>query len=743
MKVIHLISGGDSGGAKTHVFSLLQGLSHHIKADMVCFTEGPFAQQARALGIPTAVLPGRNIFSVLHQLRQLVREGDYDLIHCHGSRGNLMGALLHLTTGLPVVTTVHSDPELDYMGRFFGRLVFGSLNAWALRRIPYHIGVSDAMADLLIDRGIAGRGIYAIYNGIEFTPVPPAGDRLAYLRGLGAEVDEDSVVVGIAARLNPVKDMSTLIRGYAAAYAQCPRLRLVIAGDGEELDKLKALARKLGVERQVTFAGWINGMDAFYSAIDINALTSLSETFPYALTEGSRYKLATVASAVGGIPNLIDSGVNGYLFPAGDWEALGHCLAELGSNDPLRMAFGQRLYDKASVKFSLERTIETQLEIYEKVLRREGCSRAHRDGAVVCGAYGRGNAGDEAIMRAIVAELRSIDPALPICIMTRRPKLARRECRTEAVYTFNWLRYRRAMATAKLYVNGGGSLIQDISSRRSLWFYLSTLATAKRQGCKVMMYGCGIGPVNFPSDRTHAAKIIDRSVDVITLRDENSARELESMGVTRPRVILAADPTVTLPPADPELARKLLRDAGLKPEAGQRYVGVSMRPWHGFEAKASLIAEALDGLYADHGLIPVFIPIEARLDVGAASQVAACLRHAPYAILSESRQGEQVSALFAQMDMVLSMRLHALIFSAVHGVPLVGIVYDPKVSAFLDSVGQDLYAPLAKLTTESLRAQLEQAAARRDQRPLLEQKARSLLELEKNNLSAARGLLKG
>ena len=69
-------------------------------------------------------------------------------------------------------------------------------------------------------------------------------------------------------------------------------------------------------------------------------------------------------------------------------------------------------------------------------------------------------------------------------------------------------------------------------------------------------------------------------------------------------------------------------------------------------------------------------------------------------------------------------------------------MYDPKVSAFLDSVGQDLYAPLAELTTESLRAQLEQAAARRDQRPLLEQKARSLLELEKNNLSAARGLLK-
>ena len=98
------------------------------------------------------------------------------------------------------------------------------------------------------------------------------------------------VVVGIAARLNPVKDMSTLIRGFAAAYAKCPRLRLVIAGDGEELEKLTALAKELKVEKQVTFAGWISGgMDRFYAALDINTLTSLSETFSYAVVEGTRF----------------------------------------------------------------------------------------------------------------------------------------------------------------------------------------------------------------------------------------------------------------------------------------------------------------------------------------------------------------------------------------------------------------------------------------------------------------------
>ena len=131
-------------------------------------------------------------------------------------------------------------------------------------------------------------------------------------------------MVGIAARLNPVKDMSTLIRGFAAGYAQCPRLRLVIAGDGEEREKLGNLAKELGVEHQVPFAGWISGgMDRFYSALDINALTSLSETFPYALTEGARFHLSTVSTAVGGLPYLIDQDVNGYLFTRGDWQSLG------------------------------------------------------------------------------------------------------------------------------------------------------------------------------------------------------------------------------------------------------------------------------------------------------------------------------------------------------------------------------------------------------------------------------------
>ena len=212
MKVIHLISGGDSGGAKTHVLSLLQNLNKTITAQLVCFRDGPFAEEARAMGIPTMICGGNNIPHLRRELADYIREGGYQLIHCHGSRANMIGALLRKPTGLPVVSTVHSDYKLDYMGRPFARLTFGAINAWALRQLDYRIGVSDAMVDLLIDRGFPPDRFYAIYNGIDFTPAPPQGDRLAYLRGLGADVDENSVVVGIAARLKPMLEGMAHVR---------------------------------------------------------------------------------------------------------------------------------------------------------------------------------------------------------------------------------------------------------------------------------------------------------------------------------------------------------------------------------------------------------------------------------------------------------------------------------------------------------------------------------------------------
>ena len=734
MKVIHLISGGDTGGAKTHVHSLLQNLSRGMDITLVCFRDGPFAREAAELGIETRVCSG-GFFSALREVRRMIAEEGFELVHTHGSRANLAGAILRSTCGRPVVSTIHSDYRLDYMGRPLAAATYGVLNVLALRRIKYHVGVSDAMRDLLISRRFPRETTFAIYNGLDFSREPKRHDRAAFCARVGANVAPGDIVVGAAARLDPVKDLATLVRGFAAAREGHPELKLIIAGEGPERPALEALAEELGVRGAVTLAGWLDDMEEFYSALDINSLSSLSETFPYALTEGAAYRLPTVASAVGGIPRLIEDGKTGFLFAPGDWEKLGARLAQLASDPGLRERLGAAVHERAAREFSVEATCREQRAVYEEILEREARGRS---GVVICGAYGMGNSGDEAILDAIVAEMRAIDPLMPLTVMTRDPAGASARLGLTAVHTFNFPRFLAVMRRRALYINGGGSLIQDVTSRRSLWYYLFTLRAAKRLGCKVMMYGCGIGPVKRPGGVERTRRVLNSCVDAITLREPDSIEELARFGVTKPEIILASDPALTLPSAPAEEVDAALEAAGAAPEG--KYICFALRLWPGFGEKAGVFAAAARHAHAAYGLTPVFLPINHLDDGQAAALVAEKLGDTPHVLLPGPMSSALVIGLMSRMQVVVSMRLHGLIFAAGQGVPLIGVSYDPKVTAFLRCVDAGC-VPLEGLEEGELCRLIDGAAARSGDAAALEENVRKLRAIEHRSMETAARLL--
>ena len=734
MKVIHLISGGDTGGAKTHVHSLLQNLSRGMDITLVCFRDGPFAREAAELGIETRVCSG-GFFSALREVRRMIAEEGFELVHTHGSRANLAGAILRSTCGRPVVSTIHSDYRLDYMGRPLAAATYGVLNVLALRRIKYHVGVSDAMRDLLISRRFPRETTFAIYNGLDFSREPKRHDRAAFCARVGANVAPGDIVVGAAARLDPVKDLATLVRGFAAAREGHPELKLIIAGEGPERPALEALAEELGVRGAVTLAGWLDDMEEFYSALDINTLSSLSETFPYALTEGAAYRLPTVASAVGGIPRLIEDGKTGFLFAPGDWEKLGARLAQLASDPGLRERLGAAVHERAAREFSVEATCREQRAVYEEILEREARGRS---GVVICGAYGMGNSGDEAILDAIVAEMRAIDPLMPLTVMTRDPAGASARLGLTAVHTFNFPRFLAVMRRRALYINGGGSLIQDVTSRRSLWYYLFTLRAAKRLGCKVMMYGCGIGPVKRPGGVERTRRVLNSCVDAITLREPDSIEELARFGVTKPEIILASDPALTLPSAPAEEVDAALEAAGAAP--GGKYICFALRLWPGFGEKAGVFAAAARPAHEAYGLTPVFLPINHLDDGQAAALVAEKLGDTPHVLLPGPMSSALVIGLMSRMQVVVSMRLHGLIFAAGQGVPLIGVSYDPKVTAFLRCVDAGC-VPLEGLEEGELCRLIDGAAARSGDAAALEENVRKLRAIEHRSMETAARLL--
>jgi len=371
VKVLHVTSGGDTGGGKSHILGLLQALQGEIDAHILCFLDGPVYREAAAGGIPARLLPQERRYdlSVVGKLRQVVEEGGYDLVHSHGSRANFITALLKRWLKVPLVTTIHSDYELDFLGNFYKQLVYTNLNKLALRFFDYYLAVSEHFRQMLIARGFPGDRIFTVYNGIDLSQNPvPSLAKEAFLARAGVTVPPGAPLVGTMGRLHPVKDQAVLLEAVPAVLEKFPETRFIIAGDGAEGSNLLQKARKLGIEGAVHFIGYVAEPGNYFNAIDINVLTSRSESFPYVLLEGALYRLPTVATRVGGIPELIVDGENGFLFTPGDSRALARILNRLLGDGELRRQVGERFYAHVRDNFSTAKMAAAHIAIYKEIL---------------------------------------------------------------------------------------------------------------------------------------------------------------------------------------------------------------------------------------------------------------------------------------------------------------------------------------------------------------------------------------
>lgn len=289
-----------------------------------------------------------------------------------------------------------------------------------------------------------------------------------------------------------------------------------------------------------------------------------------------------------------------------------------------------------------------------------------RRGIVLCGAYGMDNAGDDAVLAAILQDMRWLERDIPITVLARHPRSVARRYSVSAVHPLNMTGWLLAMRRASLFISGGGSLLQDVTSRRSLWYYLATIALAKKAGCAVQLYGCGIGPLCRDSSRTYTRRILNACADAITLRDAESGEVLKDLGITEPRVMLGADPAFRLEPSGGERERKL---------------GLVLRDWPDFWCRVPAFAAAARYAYERYKLPPVLLCL-APEDRAAAGSVAKALEAegVPCSISLHPRR-------VGRMTLVLSMRLHGLIFALRDGAPAAGVSYDPKVSAFCRETG--------------------------------------------------------
>ena len=302
--------------------------------------------------------------------------------------------------------------------------------------------------------------------------------------------------------------------------------------------------------------------------------------------------------------------------------------------------------------------------------------------------------------------MKAIDRDMPVYVMSHDPAQTRLRYHVGSVHVFDPFRFWPLMRKCRLFISGGGSLIQNETSTRSLNYYLTTIRMAHFAGCRVMMYGCGIGPVSGEGSRRHTAYILNRCVDRITLREDLSRKELSDMGVTEPEISVTADPALLLQPASVGAVDSYFLSNDLDPDGN--YAMFVLRPWKGLEPHLQAIVDTANYVNQTYGLTPVFVALEPARDLQINQRTAQMLRCSAFVL--PAPQDEQLAiGMMQKMRVIVSMRLHALIFASSVGAPLAAISYDPKVMGFMAYLGQKHCIALRDVTKESLCTLVENA----------------------------------
>jgi sugar transferase (PEP-CTERM/EpsH1 system associated) len=349
LRVTHAVLSLDVGGLERVVLELVRaGRARGHTMSVVCLERpGALADRAVALGatVRSADKPAGIRPAVVGRLAGVFRELRPDVVHSHQ-----LGALLYAgpaarRAGVPVV--VHTEHGQHYAhsrkARWLGR--------FATRYARRVFGVSADIVNEVVRCGVAPAGkVASAVNGIDVGRFA-AADGAAVRSELGVRPDE--FLVGTVGRLAEIKRQDVLLRGFARLLEKVPGARLVLVGGGPEREALEGLARDLGIADRSTFAGVRDRPEEFLAAMDAFALTSRSEGTPLAVLEAWAAGKPVVASAVGGIPELVRDGETGILFPPGDSNALAERLVRLANDPAVRTRLGKAGRDRAAAQFDV------------------------------------------------------------------------------------------------------------------------------------------------------------------------------------------------------------------------------------------------------------------------------------------------------------------------------------------------------------------------------------------------------
>ena len=706
----------DIGGAETHIVELSKALKKMGVNVSVASRGGAYEKELLDAGIKHYKVPlnsksFKNMYQSYKILKHIIKNNNFDVIHAHARIPAFILGKLQRRMGFKLVTTAHWV--------FNTKFPLNLLTNWGERSLA----VSDDIKNYLINNyGIREDNIRVTINGIDTEKFSSDADYSEIKKEFGLEDGKTRIVYVSRMDIDRSYAAHKLIEITPELDEKIDNLEIVIVGGGNDFENIKkeadAVCEKLG-KRIIITTG---------SRTDINKFTASADIF----IGVSRAALEAMACEK---PSII-AGNEGYI-GVFDEDKLAVSIdtnfccrgceettADVLKRDVLKLLenkdieylkrLGKYSRDTVDKYYSVVTMAEDALKMYISVIKGSKInlvkdeelgtindyikSEFKNKSVMISGYYGFRNSGDDSILAGMVSQLREKCPGININVLSKNPEETAMIYGVKAVNRLNIPKIYYLLGKQDLFISGGGSLLQDVTSSKSLLYYLFIIKLATMRRVKTYIYANGIGPVVKEKNRTRVKNLLNK-VDMITLRDEASLKELENMRITAD-VLVTADPVFTLVPERKEETEKYLSSNGLI--EGEKYFVVSVRPWKDEKEDFSQkIAEFCNKAAEKYGLVPVILAMQPSHDSDLSKEVCAGLK-TKCILLNKSLSYNRLLGILDNAEFCVAMRLHTLIYSVKTGTPAIGISYDPKVEGVLSYAGQKMSVKVSDVSDDIL-----------------------------------------
>ncbi len=363
-----MVSGDLWGGAEAQVYQLVK---HTIEKDnckvcVITLNKGVLFDKLCDLSISVVAIEEnkRHLWEMIAEMRSFFKKNSVHLIHCHGFKENFLAGIAGKMSGKLVTTRTHHGRGV--VRGSFPKVFVEKLNACFLT--DKMIAVSHELKTFLTENGFSSSKIKVIHNGIDCENLSVSKDRNVIREEL--LIPSDSFVIGTASRIELEKGYEYLLSAVKKLIDEGLPIVFVIVGTGNLKQKYQQMAKEMNISEFIIFVGFQENVCNYLNIFDVFVMMSLHEGLPLTLLEVMCMGKPVVCSAVGGIPEIVESNFSGILVPSKDYEACAEACKKILNYNDFKVRIEENACNHIKTNFSSTKTAESTIQLYKKILER-------------------------------------------------------------------------------------------------------------------------------------------------------------------------------------------------------------------------------------------------------------------------------------------------------------------------------------------------------------------------------------